>query len=167
MYLKVFEAIAIILAFLLGVLWYLNPDGSFEALSFMSLLLGVTATDYFRRHLNERNHRQVYELLLSELARLFYEKISKRIEDVDEKTRNTIKAELLNAFPSTIKEALELMARENTELNSSMSSDEKPKKEYPVKSLAEAYGIESSAYQFGEMSIYEAKGNRAKSKKKA
>jgi response regulator RpfG family c-di-GMP phosphodiesterase len=167
MSLKIFEAIAIFLALLLGVLWYLNPDGSFEALSFMSMLLGVTVTDYIRRHLSERDHKQAHELLLGELARLFEEKFSRRLDDVDEKTRNTIKTELLDAFPTTIKEALALMARANTELNTSKPNDAKPRQEYPVKSLAEAYGIESTAYQFGEMSIYEAKGNRAKSKKNA
>ncbi|MDP2715214.1 hypothetical protein [Rheinheimera sp.] len=167
MILKVIEGIAIALALILGILWYLNPNGSFEALSFMSLLVGVTITDHIRRYIDERNQKQAYEMLLKELARLFEEKISRRIEDLDAETKDRIKTYISGLFPKTIKEAIFLMMEANTELNNSNSDDEKRGREYPVKSLAEAYGIESGAYQFDNMSIYEAKGNRAKSKRNA
>ncbi len=167
MILKIVEGLALVLALVFGFLWYLNPEGAFEALSFISLLLGVTITDYIRRHIKEKNQEEAYEILLSELSRLFENKIHKTIEEVSSNTESNIKRELSGLFPKSIKEAIELLAKANVELSESKSNDKSVDRVYPVRSLAEAYGVENSAYQIGEMSIYEAKGNRAKSKKNA
>jgi len=165
MYLKVIEGISIVAALTFGILWYSNLSGSFEALSYIALLLGVTVTDYVRRIQNEKKFKneikQSIEVLIKELPTLIEESFSSQLKGLDISTQLSIKNMLSEVIPKNVSEAILLLAETNT--GQSKKENEISKRLVAAKSLAEAYGVERSANEISDMSIFEAKGNRAKS----
>lgn len=139
------EVASMAIAAVAGVLWLCNPDGPYEAIAFMSTLVGTTLVDLVRRHYAAQEMRKRQDEAREEILEGFeavLNKIAAIKAEVDAHSQAKLWQQLIDELPQIVSNVITAMDNVPTlPLDSTDSRMEVTEKRIRT-TLAEAYGVD-------------------------